>query len=347
LFENNIKGKKREKDSKNRLYKSLAEVLKGKSGRFRNNLLGKRVDYSGRSVIISGPELHLHQCGLPRRISLTLFQNFLIRYLIGRIQKGKKILTRSQARKFLHRQNDPPLNRRGITIAALAVLLNRAPTLHRFGFQAFQPQLSFGRAVQIHPLVCGGFNADFDGDQISIHVPVSPHSRAESLRLIIPGSHLFSPAIGDPMFLPSQDIILGIYLLTAQRPTFLLSKSFSHLPGFSKDFEFFTNGKELKSGNIFFQQARILQGYEKGTLKIYHSVWLCMVEKKIFDCEQDSVLHEGSIHRQGKEQKYSIWYWKTKIPEFHLFFTTVGRVLFSSLFARYSKLKLYRLFFFS
>jgi DNA-directed RNA polymerase subunit beta' len=255
LFENNIKGKKREKDSKNRLYKSLAEVLKGKSGRFRNNLLGKRVDYSGRSVIVSGPELRLHQCGLPYRISLTLFQNFLIRYLIGRIQKGKKILTRSQARKFLHRQNDPPLNRRGITIAALAVLLNRAPTLHRFGFQAFQPQLSFGRAVQIHPLVCGGFNADFDGDQISIHVPVSPHSRAESLRLIIPGSHLFSPAIGDPMFLPSQDIVLGIYLLTAQRPTFLLSKSFSHLPGFSKDFEFFTNGKELKSGNIFFSTS--------------------------------------------------------------------------------------------
>ena len=165
---------------KKHIYKSLSDILKGKRGRFRQNLLGIRVDYSRRSVIISGPELAIHQCGLPYKITVVLFQPFFIRFLVGRNQNGKYIQTRFQARKFIEQKIDERWNRRKHILYELPVLLNRAPTLHRFGFQAFQPQLIKKQSIQIYPLSCNGYNADFDGDQIAVHVPLFPFSRTEA-----------------------------------------------------------------------------------------------------------------------------------------------------------------------
>ena len=331
LFENNVKGKRREKDSKKRIYKSLAEVLKGKRGRFRHNLLGKRVDYSGRSVIVSGQELDFYQCGLPHGIVYTLFQHFIIRSSVSQTQKRQKIKTRFQARQFLRRKARKIWNQRKRVIKRNPVLLNRAPTLHRFGFQAFQPKLTFGQAIHLHPLVCGGFNADFDGDQISVHVLLSPHARWEALCLIIPSSHFCSPAKRNIIFIPNQDIILGTYLLTNRRTTFLSSSSFFELPGFSKDFEFFLKSVKWKITNVFSQKEGIFYNFKSGYLNLNCSIWFYIHGEKIFDCEHDICLYEGNINRKRKEQKYSIWYWKIKIPEVLLFFTSVGRIIFSSL----------------
>jgi DNA-directed RNA polymerase beta' subunit len=333
LFENSIKGKSREKDSKQRVYKSLAEVLKGKRGRFRNNLLGKRVDYSGRSVIISGSELILYQCGLPREIILTLFQPFLIRSLLGKFQGKQKILTRFQARQFLDQQTSERWNRRKQVLRGFPVLLNRAPTLHRFGLQAFQPKLIRGRAIKLHPLVCAGFNADFDGDQMAVHVPLSPNARAEACRLMTPGSHFFSPVTGEPIFLPSQDIVLGTYFLTTQRNIFSLSSSFSQLPGFFRGIESFPNTIKCLPPLplLCSQQERIFQTFEKGHLNLHNSIWLYLQRPKLFDCEHDFFLYEIRLNQEGKEQRYSLWHWETKEPSIELFRTTVGRIVFSSL----------------
>lgn len=199
----------------NRPLKSLSDIIEGKQGRFRQNLLGKRVDYSGRSVIVVGPKLKIHQCGLPREMAIELFQPFVIHRLI---RQG--LVNNIKAAKKLIQRNDPQIwDVLEEVIDGHPVLLNRAPTLHRLGIQAFEPILVEGRAIQIHPLVCPAFNADFDGDQMAVHVPLSLESQAEARLLMLASNNILSPATGRPIVTPSQDMVLGCYYLTAENPT--------------------------------------------------------------------------------------------------------------------------------
>ena len=199
--------------SSNRPLKSLTDMIKGKQGRFRENLLGKRVDYSARSVIVVGPELKLHQCGLPKKIALELFQPFIIR----RLKELGHADTIKSAKKMLERKDDHVWDILEEVIKNHPVLLNRAPTLHRMGIQAFEPVLIEGNAIRIHPLVCKGFHADFDGDQMAVHLPLSIEAQVEASVLMMSTNNIFSPANGQPIISPSQDIVMGCYYLTATR----------------------------------------------------------------------------------------------------------------------------------
>ncbi|MFH0731937.1 MAG: DNA-directed RNA polymerase subunit beta' [Candidatus Omnitrophota bacterium] len=197
----------------NRPLKSLSDMLKGKQGRFRQNLLGKRVDYSGRSVIVIGPELKLHQCGLPKKMALELFEPFIIKKLR---EKGF-VHTIKSAKRMVEKAELEVWDILDEVIKDHPVLLNRAPTLHRLGIQAFQPQLIEGKAIKIHPLVCTAFNADFDGDQMAVHVPLSIEAQLECKLLMLATNNIFSPSNGSPITTPTQDIVLGLYFLTKQR----------------------------------------------------------------------------------------------------------------------------------
>ncbi len=198
----------------NRPLKSLSDIIEGKQGRFRQNLLGKRVDYSGRSVIVVGPKLKIHQCGLPREMAIELFQPFVIHRLI---RQG--LVNNIKAAKKLIQRNDPIVwDVLEEVIEGHPVMLNRAPTLHRLGIQAFEPILVEGRAIQLHPLVCPAFNADFDGDQMAVHVPLSLEAQAEARLLMLASNNILSPATGRPIITPSQDMVLGCYYLTAENP---------------------------------------------------------------------------------------------------------------------------------
>ena len=199
--------------SSNRPLKSLTDMIKGKQGRFRENLLGKRVDYSARSVIVVGPELKLHQCGLPKKIALELYQPFIIR----KLKEHGLVDTIKSAKKMLERRDPEVWDILEEVIYQHPVLLNRAPTLHRMGIQAFEPVLVEGNAIKIHPLVCAGFNADFDGDQMAVHLPLSVEAQAEAHVLVLATHNIFSPANGNPIISPSQDILLGAYYLTMAR----------------------------------------------------------------------------------------------------------------------------------
>jgi DNA-directed RNA polymerase subunit beta' len=212
LFDNN-RCKRPVLGSSNRPLKSLTDMIKGKQGRFRENLLGKRVDYSARSVIVVGPELKLHQCGLPKKIALELFQPFIIR----RLKELQHADTIKSAKKMLERKDDVVWDILEEVTKNHAVLLNRAPTLHRMGIQAFEPVLIEGNAIRIHPLVCKGFNADFDGDQMAVHLPLSIEAQVEATVLMMSTNNIFSPANGNPIITPSQDIVMGCYYLTANR----------------------------------------------------------------------------------------------------------------------------------
>ena len=196
----------------NRPLKSLSDIIEGKQGRFRQNLLGKRVDYSGRSVIVVGPKLKIHQCGLPKEMAIELFQPFVIHRLI---RQG--LVNNIKAAKRLIQRNDPVIwDVLEEVIEGHPVMLNRAPTLHRLGIQAFEPLLVDGRAIQLHPLVCPAFNADFDGDQMAVHVPLSVEAQAEARLLMLASNNILSPATGQPIVTPSQDMVLGCYYLTAE-----------------------------------------------------------------------------------------------------------------------------------
>ena len=210
LFDNN-RCKRPVLGSSNRPLKSLTDMIKGKQGRFRENLLGKRVDYSARSVIVVGPELKLHQCGLPKKIALELFQPFIIR----RLKELGHADTIKSAKKMLERKADEVWDILEEVIKNHPVLLNRAPTLHRMGIQAFEPVLIEGNAIRIHPLVCKGFNADFDGDQMAVHLPLSIEAQVEATVLMMSTNNIFSPANGHPIISPSQDIVMGCYYMTA------------------------------------------------------------------------------------------------------------------------------------
>ena len=210
LFDNN-RCKRPVLGSSNRPLKSLTDMIKGKQGRFRENLLGKRVDYSARSVIVVGPALRLHQCGLPKKIALELYQPFIIR----RLKELGHADTIKSAKKMLERKDDEVWDILEEVIQNHPVMLNRAPTLHRMGIQAFEPTLVEGNAIKLHPLVCKGFNADFDGDQMAVHLPLSIEAQVEAHTLLMSTNNIFSPANGKPIISPSQDVIMGCYYITS------------------------------------------------------------------------------------------------------------------------------------
>jgi DNA-directed RNA polymerase subunit beta' len=212
LFDNGRRGRVL-RGANNRPLKSLSDTLKGKQGRFRQNLLGKRVDYSGRSVIVVGPELKLNQCGLPKKMALELFKPFIY----NKLEERGLVATIKQAKELVEAQRPEVWDVLEEVIREHPVLLNRAPTLHRLGIQAFEPVLVEGKAIRIHPLVCSAFNADFDGDQMAVHIPLSPEAQIEASVLMMASNNILSPANGSPIAVPSQDIVLGCYYLTKSK----------------------------------------------------------------------------------------------------------------------------------
>jgi DNA-directed RNA polymerase subunit beta' len=231
----------------NRPLKSLSNIIEGKQGRFRQNLLGKRVDYSGRSVIVVGPKLHLHQCGLPKEMAIELFKPFVINKLIerGECQNIKA------AKKKIERAETVVWDVLEEVIKGHPVMLNRAPTLHRLGIQAFEPVLVEGRAIQLHPLVCTAFNADFDGDQMAVHVPLSLEAQSEARMLMLASNNVLLPSTGKPAITPTQDMVLGIYYLTLDNPNVVKGK-----------------------GMRFFSFEDALSAHEVGLVDIHAKVWV-------------------------------------------------------------------------
>ena len=213
LFDNGRRGKVVTGTNK-RPFKSLSDMLKGKQGRFRQNLLGKRVDYSGRSVIVVGPYLRLHQCGLPKKMALELFKPFIY----NKLDEKGLVTTIKSAKKMVEREDPEVFDALDEVVKEYCILLNRAPTLHGLGIQAFEPILIEGKAIQLHPLVCTAFNADFDGDQMAVHVPLSIEAQIEARVLMMSTNNILSPANGDPIIVPSQDIVLGLYYMTREKP---------------------------------------------------------------------------------------------------------------------------------
>src|SRR5580693_6375078 len=213
LFDNGRRGRVITGANKRPL-KSLADMLKGKQGRFRQNLLGKRVDYSGRSVIVVGPELKLHQCGLPKKMALELFKPFIY----NKLEERGHVTTIKSAKKMVEKERQEVWDILEEVVKEHPVMLNRAPTLHRLGIQAFEPVLIEGKAIQLHPLVCAAFNADFDGDQMAVHVPLSIEAQVESRALMMSTNNILSPASGKPVIVPTQDMVLGLYYMTREKP---------------------------------------------------------------------------------------------------------------------------------
>ncbi len=243
LFDNGRRGRVITGTGKRPL-KSLAEMLKGKQGRFRQNLLGKRVDYSGRSVIVVGPDLKLHECGLPKKMALELFKPFLY----ARLNKLGLASTIKQAKKLVEKETNAVWDALEVIVREHPVILNRAPTLHRLGVQAFEPKLIEGDAIELHPLTCAAFNADFDGDQMAVHIPLSLEAQLEARVLMMSTNNILSPSNGKPIIVPSQDMILGIYYLS--------------LPPY----------QEKKIEGYFVNESEIEQGLESGKIKIHSRI---------------------------------------------------------------------------
>ncbi|MHC4570857.1 MAG: DNA-directed RNA polymerase subunit beta' [Planctomycetota bacterium] len=285
--------------SNNRPLKSLTDMIKGKQGRFRENLLGKRVDYSARSVIVVGPNLKLHQCGLPKKIALELYQPFIIRKLK---QHGLADTIKS-AKRMIERRDEQVWDVLEEVIHQHPVLLNRAPTLHRMGIQAFEPTLVEGNAIMLHPLACKGFNADFDGDQMAVHLPLSIEAQAESHTLMMPTSNIFSPANGAPMVGPSQDMVMGNYYLT------------SMVPG------------EKGEGMAFRDTFEAMMAYEMGKISLHERIKVLLEkDRKVItedDSQQTAGSEESTAERGPKRGKESL---KTQVIE-----TAVGRCIFNDI----------------
>jgi DNA-directed RNA polymerase subunit beta' len=243
----------------NRPLKSLSDMLKGKGGRFRQNLLGKRVDYSGRSVIVVGPELKLNQCGLPKKMALVLFEPFIIR----RLKEMGVAHTVRSAKKLIDKQSDEVWAILEEITRDKTVMLNRAPTLHRLSIQSFEPTLVEGEAIQVHPLVCTAYNADFDGDQMAVHVPLSIEAQIESRLLMLSTNNVFSPSSGKPVMTPTQDIALGIYYLTSAAQKDRIKEVRRKAAG---------QGHEQERLPIFDEAAQVRLAYDDGALKIHHRV---------------------------------------------------------------------------
>ncbi|MDX2255109.1 MAG: DNA-directed RNA polymerase subunit gamma [Pseudanabaenaceae cyanobacterium bins.39] len=263
----------------NRPLKSLSDIIEGKQGRFRQNLLGKRVDYSGRSVIVVGPNLKIHQCGLPKEMAIELFQPFVIHRLI----KTGLVNNIKAAKKHIQR-NDPAVwDVLEDVIREHPVMLNRAPTLHRLGIQAFEPLLVSGRAIQLHPLVCPAFNADFDGDQMAVHVPLSIEAQAEARLLMLASNNILSPATGRPIVTPSQDMVLGCYYLTTENPY-----------------------KQKGMGRYFANFNDVVMAYEQGELDIHANIWVRF----------DGIIEGQGEEKDGEEPKITVLEDGTKVKEF-------------------------------
>jgi DNA-directed RNA polymerase subunit beta' len=245
----------------NRPLKSLSDMLKGKQGRFRQNLLGKRVDYSGRSVIVVGPQLKLHQCGLPKQMALELFKPFVMKRLVD-LNHAQNI---KSAKRMVERARPVVWDVLEEVIAEHPVLLNRAPTLHRLGIQAFEPQLVEGKAIQIHPLVCTAFNADFDGDQMAVHLPLSAEAQAEARVLMLSSNNILSPASGRPITSPTQDMVLGLYFLTSLRE------------------------KQLGEGRAFSSIAEAVMAFDQGSLSLQAKIKL-RIDKSGVDETRETTL---------------------------------------------------------
>ncbi|NUN48330.1 MAG: DNA-directed RNA polymerase subunit beta' [Candidatus Brocadiae bacterium] len=264
LFDNN-RCRRPVLGSNNRPLKSLTDMIKGKQGRFRENLLGKRVDYSARSVIVVGPELKLNQCGLPKKIALELYQPFIIR----RLREMGRADTIKSAKKMLERRDEGVWDILEEVITDHPVMLNRAPTLHRMGIQAFDPVLVEGNAIKIHPLVCAGFNADFDGDQMAVHLPLSWEAQVEAKTLMMSTQNIFSPAHGNPIIAPSQDMVLGVNYLTVRRP--------GTTPKMADDRKPFSSSEEA------------LLAYEMKKVKIHDPIRVNLGEKREVWNKRDTV----------------------------------------------------------
>ncbi|MCM2277065.1 MAG: DNA-directed RNA polymerase subunit beta' [Oligoflexia bacterium] len=253
LFDNGRRGKTFTGPNKRPL-RSLSDMLKGKQGRFRQNLLGKRVDYSGRSVIVVGPELKLHQCGLPKVMALELFKPFIY----NKLSEYGYVTTIKSAKKMVEKQRQEVWDILEEVVKEHPVMLNRAPTLHRLGIQAFEPVLIEGKAIQLHPLVCAAFNADFDGDQMAVHVPLSIEAQIEARVLMMSTNNILSPAHGKPIIVPSQDIVLGLYYMTRERP--------------------FTKGE----GKVFSNPTEVHFAYDSGAVTLQTKI-KCRINGKIWD----------------------------------------------------------------
>ncbi len=288
----------------NRPLKSLSDIIEGKQGRFRQNLLGKRVDYSGRSVIVVGPKLRIHQCGLPREMAIELFQPFVIHRLI---RQG--LVNNIKAAKKLIQRNDPQVwEVLEDVIKNHPVMLNRAPTLHRLGIQAFEPLLVEGRAIQLHPLVCPAFNADFDGDQMAVHVPLSLESQAEARMLMLASNNILSPATGRPIITPSQDMVLGCYYLTAENPN--ASKG---------------------AGHYFRSMTDAIMAFEQGLVDLHAEVWLRFDGTVESDVKEPKLLKEstegGITLREYEDRRVRIDAQGQLISQYIK--TTPGRIIYN------------------
>jgi DNA-directed RNA polymerase subunit beta' len=285
--------------------KSLSDIIEGKQGRFRQNLLGKRVDYSGRSVIVVGPNLQIYQCGLPREMAIELFQPFVINRLI---RLG--IVNNIKAAKKMIQKTDPSIWKvLEEVIAGHPVLLNRAPTLHRLGIQAFEPVLVEGRAIQLHPLVCPPFNADFDGDQMAVHVPLSIEAQSEARLLMMACHNILSPATGKPIIAPSQDMVLGCYYLTAENP------------------------KATKGADTYYANLDdALRAYEQKLVDLHAYIWVrfegeVQTGKGDNELEKEETLVDGSVWKYYQGRKVRETADGEQIAQY--VHTTPGRIIYN------------------
>ncbi|NCF40676.1 MAG: DNA-directed RNA polymerase subunit beta', partial [Planctomycetia bacterium] len=295
--------------SSNRPLKSLTDMIKGKQGRFRENLLGKRVDYSARSVIVVGPTLKLHQCGLPKKIALELFQPFIIR----KLKEHGLVDTIKSAKKMLERRDPEVWDVLEEVIHQHPVLLNRAPTLHRMGIQAFEPVLVEGNAIRIHPLVCGGFNADFDGDQMAVHLPLSVEAQAEASVLMLSPHNIFSPANGSPIISPSQDIVLGVYYITVQ-PEPLADEVIAAAQGTASKEDLSDAVKaQLSAMPEFKDNAEALMAYDMKKIGVHTPIVLRLPKGRF----------SGIVHAERGDVE--------TLPESGRIVTTVGRLTFNDI----------------
>ena len=289
----------------NRPLKSLSDIIEGKQGRFRQNLLGKRVDYSGRSVIVVGPKLKIYQCGLPREMAIELFQPFVIHRLI----KNNLVNNIKAAKKLIQRGDPVVWEVLKEVITGHPVMLNRAPTLHRLGIQAFEPILVDGRAIQLHPLVCPAFNADFDGDQMAVHVPLSLESQSEARLLMLACHNILSPATGKPIVAPSQDMVLGCYYLTADNPSAVRGKD-----------------------RYFSSLEDAVRAYEQGQVDLHAKVWLRYLGE-VETAQADELVvkeekkEDGSVVKHYRERFVRESATGEMISQY--IYTTIGRIIYN------------------
>lgn len=326
LIQNGKGGVKAETNSRGQPLKSLSEVLKGKQGRFRQYLLGKRVDYSGRSVIVVGPQLKLYECGLPKEMALELFLPFLIQYILN----SKLAKTVTGAKNLLKKDSTLTLHLLNKVMKNIPILLNRAPTLHRLGFQAFLPKLIKGRAILLHPMVCPAFNADFDGDQMAVHIPLTVEARTEAWKFMLSMNNLMNSATGEPIVLPSQDMVLGCYYLTSD---FFAKPLGTQLANSLKQHAFFMFQDFLscKQSFLFFQNFQeALAAYQRKEISLHTTVWVKWNSSVNFGNDISRPI-EIRLKKTGFwesiQHKYMIFFDKKNHQFQKLIRTTPGRII--------------------